>query len=288
MTLYPRYLKSYPNMHTSFPLHLAVHTLRNGYPAHRHDFLEFSFVTEGSGWEKINGVPHPMKPGTFTLVLPYHIHEIYTDPGATIVLYNCMFGLKLLSDGSDSGTPDRMLTQLDRSQTFAVFEGEELERVRGLMEDMLREYTGKERWRETMLRSRLLETLVRFDRHRHREHAPGSPSSIPQEKASRTVWPVVHYIHAHYGEELTLGNLAERFAISASRLSELIKMATGQTFVSFVNELRIRHACSLLATTTMSVSQIALEVGFGSYQTFSRSFRDVKQTSPREYRLGRN
>ncbi|MBP1994007.1 AraC family ligand binding domain-containing protein [Paenibacillus eucommiae] len=93
---FPQYLKEYPNMHTSFPLHLSMNRLVSGYPAHRHDFLEFSFVIAGSGWEKVNGVRHPMTAGTFTFVLPYQVHEIFTDPGSTLVLFNCMFKMDLL------------------------------------------------------------------------------------------------------------------------------------------------------------------------------------------------
>ena len=49
MTSFPDYLKTYPNMHTSYPLSLKLNQLHNGFRAHRHDFLEFSYVVSGSG-----------------------------------------------------------------------------------------------------------------------------------------------------------------------------------------------------------------------------------------------
>jgi AraC-like DNA-binding protein len=87
-----------------------------------------------------------------------------------------------------------------------------------------------------------------------------------------------------YQEPLMLSDLANVFAMSMSRISECIKETTGQTFVQYLNDLRIRHACSLLISTEMSVSEIAYEVGYGSYKTFSRLFRDQKGVVPTIYR----
>jgi mannose-6-phosphate isomerase-like protein (cupin superfamily) len=73
VSYFARYLKEYPNMHSSFPFHISLNHLEHGFPAHRHDFLEFSYVVEGMGTETVNGVAHRMEPGTFTFVLPYQI-----------------------------------------------------------------------------------------------------------------------------------------------------------------------------------------------------------------------
>jgi AraC-like DNA-binding protein len=109
----------------------------------------------------------------------------------------------------------------------------------------------------------------------------GEPSS---GKSAGAVWPIIHYINSNYQDGLTLGGIAKEFSLSVSRISEVIKQATGQTYVHFVQDLRIRHACSLLVSTELSISEIALEVGYGSYKTFSRIFRETKGVSPTEYR----
>jgi len=103
-------------------------------------------------------------------------------------------------------------------------------------------------------------------------------------KASPSVWPIIHYIHRNYQEELTLTDLANLFTMSISRISEVIKQTTGQTFVHFLHDLRLRHACSLLVSTDMSVMEIAHEVGYGSYKTFARIFRESKGIAPKDYR----
>jgi len=88
----------------------------------------------------------------------------------------------------------------------------------------------------------------------------------------------------HYHEEITLSSVAGHFHISPSHLSELFKKHLGENFVHFLHELRVRHACRLLLSTDMTVSDIALEAGFGSYNTFSRVFRESQGVTPTEYR----
>ncbi|PYI55639.1 helix-turn-helix transcriptional regulator [Paenibacillus flagellatus] len=62
------------------------------------------------------------------------------------------------------------------------------------------------------------------------------------------------------------------------------KRHTSLIFVQFLHEVRIRHACSLLVCTDMSVFDIAIEVGFGSYPSFLRIFLELNGVAPGEYR----
>ncbi|WP_165842181.1 AraC family transcriptional regulator [Paenibacillus xerothermodurans] len=283
MTYFPEYLKTYPNMNTASPLHLSVNRLDRGYHPHRHDFLEFSYVVEGSGSEIINGVRHSMVPGTFTFVLPYQIHEILTAPGSTLILYNCMFSMDMLMEPGGQDGLSGLINAANPLPAYAHFIGGEQDKMCALIEDMFREYNGDDRWRKTLLQVRLKEVLVRFDRWRRKERS-GEGDVQCACKSSPSVWRIIQYIHRNYQEDLTLTELASLFAMSASRISEVIKQTTGQTFVHFLHDLRLRHACSLLVSTDMRVTEIAHEVGYGSYKTFSRMFRESKGIAPKDYR----
>jgi len=282
MTYFPDYLKTYPNMDTTSPLHISLNTITNGFRAHRHDFLEFSYVVDGQGSESINGVLHPMRPGTFTFVLPYQVHQIYTDVGSKLVLYNCMFSMDLLMESSKRERLIDLIDSIDRP-AFALFQGDERMKMDELIEEMYNEYNGQASWKEAMLQIQLKEVLIRFDRYRGESGASTSSVYVKGNRQS-SIWPIIHYIHQNYHEDITLADLASHFKMSVSRISEVIKETTGQNFLHFLNDLRIRHACSLLASTEMSVSEIALEVGYNSYNTFSRVFRESKGVVPTDYR----
>ncbi len=285
-THFPGYIKTYPNMDEAFPFYLGLHRLTNGFRAHRHDFLEFSYVVDGSGSETIDGVNHPMVPGTFTFILPYQVHELFTEPGGTLVLYNCNFGMELLYESGLSGGFGGLFAGLAELPPYARFEGPAMEEMRSRIEEMFRESRSRERWRDTLLKAKLTETLVRFDRYRRRDAEASSPAA-PRAGAGAgrsSVWDAIYYIHSNYQDELSLTDLARRFSFSVSRMSEVIKEATGQTFVRLVHDLRLRQAASLLVSTDMSVTDIAHEVGFGSYKTFVRMFKEAKGVAPTEFR----
>ncbi|MFD2746376.1 helix-turn-helix domain-containing protein [Paenibacillus yanchengensis] len=267
-------------------MHISKNELQHGFRAHRHDFLEFSYVISGSGCEVINGIQHQMQPGTFTFVLPYQIHEIFTDPGQTLVLINCNFNMELLMEQNKEVS---LFSLIDREQptSHIQLQHDDHRYMLQLLENMLKEYNENNRWKTALLQARLMEVLITFDRIRQQHH-DGSTNAIRQTESKSSVWPIIYYIHQNYQEPLTLTELANRFSISLSRISEIIKETTGQSFVPFLHDVRIRHACSLLASTDMSITEIALEVGYGSFQTFSRVFRDTKGIVPKDYRRQKN
>lgn len=280
MTTFPMYLSEYPNMNTTFPFHLSIHRIKDRFPSHRHDYLEFSLVIEGSGSEIINGKKHKMEPGTFTFILPYQIHEISASNESPLVLFNCIFDLGLLHD---IGLQNLLIeTEEFLVEPFIKIDDHHFLKMRGLLEEMLKEYTENKPYKDIILKARLAEILVTFERFRCKQHSP----SINMGKSTKKgiIWDVIQYIHTQYHEDITLSHLANRFHVSIPYLSELFKEHLGQNFVHFLHEVRIRHACSLLTSTTIPVTDIALEVGYRSFQTFSRVFREQKKLTPTAYR----
>ncbi|NHN31435.1 AraC family transcriptional regulator [Paenibacillus agricola] len=286
MTFFPIYkqITDYPAIDRLFPIHISINHVEEKFPAHRHDFLECSFVLSGYGCEYINGHAHDMRPGTFTFLLPYQVHELRTASVEPLVLYNCMFDMNLLT-GTFGEEAWELLWQDGDIPPFLHTAGETTEYCRRLWEGLFAEYTQTQLpWRQSLIRARLLELLAGFDRER-RLLMPAP--AIPFAKASRpslNVWPIIRYVHQHYLEDLSLMSLAEAFGHSPSRITECIRDQVGVTFLHFLHEVRVRHACSLLLTTDHAVTDIGYEVGFQSFKTFSRIFREQKGTTPTAYR----
>lgn len=267
-------------MNTSFPFHLSIHRIKTNFPSHRHDYLEFSLVIEGHGVEKINGKEHKMEPGTFTFILPYQIHEITANKETPLVLFNCIFDLGLLHDiGLQNSLSD---TEEFFLEPFLKLEDQTFYKIKEILHEMLEEYNQNKLYKDILLKARLSEVFVVFERARRKKHSPSIKYNISTKKG--VIWDIIQYIHVHYYEDITLSNLAKKFHVSVPYLSELFKEHLGQNFVHFLHEVRMRHACSLLTSTTIPVTEIALEVGYRSFQTFSRVFRDQKKLTPTAYR----
>ena len=52
-----------------------------------------------------------------------------------------------------------------------------------------------------------------------------------------------------------------------------------------VREIRLKHACTLLVTTNINLSELAINVGLKTAENFSNIFKDKYGMTPLEYRL---
>jgi AraC-like DNA-binding protein len=85
---------------------------------------------------------------------------------------------------------------------------------------------------------------------------------------------ILAYINENFCDPgLYITMAATHFNISPSTLQKLVKQCTGQTFLSYVEKLRIDKACGLLSSSFDSITMIARACGFSNTTTFYRSFR---------------
>ena len=96
----------------------------------------------------------------------------------------------------------------------------------------------------------------------------------------------MHLIDMRYRDEaLTVGAVAATLGISTEHLCRSLKRQTGDTFVTLLRRARVRAACELLVSTTLSVKQIADRVGVGSTNRLDRDFKKLRGVSPTKYRF---
>ncbi len=79
-------------------------------------------------------------------------------------------------------------------------------------------------------------------------------------------------------------NLAQQFGMSRTHFSHHFRRMTGESPAAHLRKERLKQAENLLATTTLSVKEIADKAGFASSNQFCKSFRAHYQTSPGNYR----
>lgn len=95
---------------------------------------------------------------------------------------------------------------------------------------------------------------------------------------------VIHYIHTAYLKDVSLVETAERYNMSVSTFCSFFKKYTGQTFVEFLNRLRISKACEKLLSGDDDITSIAFSCGFNNLSNFNRRFKQFKKQTPRSYR----
>lgn len=257
--------------------------------AHRHNYVEFMYVVKGSGYETVNNVRHELKPGTFSIMLPYQVHSLYYESGDPLSIYVGAIGLDILLGTQDiwRGLGEILFRSEGNPPTHVLLEGDAAFRMEGILKEMLLSFRERDLWGELMFKARLIEALVLFDRIRQSRRNPVCTAGIQARTgpgARNDFWDVVYYVQTHYSEHITLKSLAERFHLSVPYISTSFKKHIGENYLIFLNGVRIQNACSLLVSTDMSITDIAFEVGYESYETFSRFFQKIKRTSAKAYR----
>lgn len=136
-----------------------------------------------------------------------------------------------------------------------------------------------------MLKSKLLETLFRLMRY-YEEGAADADDSAGQSNPRETnpIWNLIHYVHVHSNEPLSLQTLSNYFRLSPSYISCSFRRHVGKNFLEYLNALRMNRAATLLTTTDMPISDISEEVGCEHFRSFSRRFKQLKGCTPQQYR----
>lgn len=95
---------------------------------------------------------------------------------------------------------------------------------------------------------------------------------------------IQNYLERFYREPITIDDLCVFCNCSRSYISHIFKRNMGQNVNQYINALRIHEAQILLRHTKLSITEIALSVGFSSSNYFSNVFREICGESPSVYR----
>lgn len=106
----------------------------------------------------------------------------------------------------------------------------------------------------------------------------------PFPEYSKTVNDVINYIYSHLQEPLSLSIIAEYLQKNPSTLSASFTQNTGMTITNYIHQARIHRAVEYFNATNLSVSEVALAVGFQDFTHFSRIFRKYMGCNPKKYR----
>ncbi len=95
---------------------------------------------------------------------------------------------------------------------------------------------------------------------------------------------VYSYVLDNYLKEIHLEEVAEIANLSVTGFCRYFKKINSKTFIEYVNEVRVEHACRLLREEDTSVTASCYESGFNNFSNFSRHFKKITGLSPIQYR----
>ena len=109
-------------------------------------------------------------------------------------------------------------------------------------------------------------------------------SPVEQEKYSSKINAACKFIEENYSIDLSLEQAAEIVTINPSYLSYIFKKETGITFVQYLTNIRMHHACRLMTEyPALSLDEVARKTGYNSTSYFHKIFRAKYGLSPRQW-----
>ncbi len=111
--------------------------------------------------------------------------------------------------------------------------------------------------------------------------------SIPhrdQQTDDSLIERIRDYIAHHYGEDLTLEAMSERFAMNPTYFSSFFHQKTGIRYKDYLTRIRITEAKRLLMQSDMKIYEVSQRVGFSDVRYFSQIFLKAAGVLPKDYR----
>jgi AraC-like DNA-binding protein/mannose-6-phosphate isomerase-like protein (cupin superfamily) len=227
---------------------------------HWHDYYELSLVLSGEAEHVVNGEAGTIRRGSAFLLSPADFHAIRATGGDPLTCYNTVIDpalmerqLAALGAPSLVGFPWQVDDFLDAEGDF-----------RRLQQEFDEPRAGSARVTEALVTCIVVELARRrgVDEGRVRTPAP-----LDDLRAA------VLYVDRHFREPLTLADVAARAHLSPNYFSERFRQYAGTSFQLYLQECRLRFARSLLASTSLSVTEACHAAGFNSLSHFGRAFR---------------
>jgi AraC-like DNA-binding protein len=103
-------------------------------------------------------------------------------------------------------------------------------------------------------------------------------------KGTRRIEQSIAYMREHLDQPLPVAKLAALANVSPSHFFALFKRRTGSAPIDYFTHLRMQYACRLLDTTSASVKEVAVVLGYDDPFYFSRVFKLINHVPPSRYR----
>lgn len=228
------------------------------FPAHLHHSYEFLSVQAGTLTCTLETNSYDIHPGQALLVLPDQIHSYATKQSSQSVLW--IF--------SNDWVPDFKAQLGQRAFENPVFCME----TAPLMELL---WPGNNRCKKLaglyLICGTALEQCTLCPR-------PGQGADDPLEAR------IVNYVQENYTGPLTLEQMARALGYNYTYLSAYFNRRLHTGFQDFVNLYRVSRAEALLRGSSLPITQVAEQCGFGTTRSFNRVFLKAKGVAPSVFR----
>lgn len=273
---------------TAFPIACYHDDFRKmDVPWHWHEELEAVVLTEGSCVVAAGSEQHTLHAGEGFFVNSGVLHGCWDSDRTGCRFHSLVFHPRLVSGSLDSVFHQNYLQPLlDHHSLEIVTLSPGKPWQKGALEAIETAWqlcTGEPAGFEFQTRSALSQLVFLLC-----THMPTAvrPCDSRQLRSAERIKTMLSFIHAHYGEDLSTGQIAASATVSESECLRCFRSTIGTTPIQYLRQYRIQRAAEQLAGTSEKIADIAVRCGFQDMSYFTRIFRERMGCTPSEYRKG--
>ena len=259
------------------------HTRFTAFPPHTHNYVEMVYQLQGTSVHHIESAPAlTLSAGHLLLLGRGSTHSIdqcgMEDLAVNFILIPQFFDNAVMALAQDNALSAFLTGNLQKSpaaQSYLLFDVSGVVPVENLLENLVvSELEGGSLRLQQLTLELLLSHLSQL-----------SQQLVIQSQQDREQAMVMEILTLlDRDRHCTLQQLADRFGISDSYLSRIVRRRTGCTFTQLLHTARFTRAAALLRDTQLSVTDIAASVGYDNTSFFYRQFTQRYHCTPKEYR----
>ncbi len=253
---------------------------------HAHSEFQLFVVLEGTGTRFIGDSIKSFKPGELLLTGPHLPHlwrsdETYFDKkgkaiseGIVIYFHEHFLGEHMM----EKEELNALKKLFSRAMYGLEFFGETREKIIGMMKQL----TRLKGINSVIHLLHILENLARS--HQYQLISSVTYQDTVNEAEAGRMNLVYEYVMKNFRQKIALNQMADLVNMTPTSFSRYFTMRNNKPFSRFLSEIRIKHACQLLAETEETIEHICYDSGFHTLSNFNKQFKEIMGKQPTQYK----
>ena len=264
-----------------FPVQKYITRLTPDYPVvttHWHDEAELTLITKGSGLYQIHLNDYEVKEGDLLFISPLLLHSISRNCDKEFLSETYVFHMNFLGGNSTDVCSTHYLTpimNLEIALPCLITENHPVyASLRKIFNQIHSLYDESINGYELALKSMFLQAIFLLLQYSEKKEVSYTDTS------SNKLKQVLDYIELHYGESISVAELAKICYFSDYHFMRFFKKHMNMTCIEYINNLRLEKAIELFEHGNTSILDVSLSVGFHNLSYFHRAFKKKYNMTP--------
>ncbi|HWT76479.1 MAG TPA: AraC family transcriptional regulator [Mobilitalea sp.] len=255
---------------------------------HTHDYIELAYVVDGEFQQRIMGQDIKFKKGEICLIDKNCLHQDYLFFHKSTILFiglaNEIFDEVMVDKIEEEGILNFLRMALMKQKDIQQYvhfkpKNQEDSQIEELLLSLLAELECNDAASKYVCKG----LVIRILHHISTKYE----FFLSNEQRKKMNWiifeEITNYIREQY-KNITIKELVQRFHFNEDYYNRLLKEKTGMTYSEYVQNIRLAQAEKLLKTTSLTVDEVANQVGYHNKGYFYKIFVERYGTTPYKYR----